>query len=165
MWRVKVGPAVAVLKLLEAWNECEVTGLICKGASQKSIGHCAIVTCCVKYRDISIQRFLLARFAAGKSEWWKGNNNNKNLVLFYSSKYLYLHNFPSLCASLQGPPGRFCSKALLSQAVPEFLMISSIILSYFSKYLITWAGRALLGKLILSLSTAIHYDVLLHLFW
>lgn len=94
------GPCCCCALLLEAWNECKVAGLICKRVSQKSIGHCVIITCCVKYRDISILRFLLARFTAGGTEWWKGNNNNKNLVLFDSSKYLYLHIIPSLCASL-----------------------------------------------------------------
>ena len=100
-----------------------------QGASQKSIGHCAIITGCVKYRDISILRFLPARFTAGGREGWKGSYNNKNLVLFHSSKYLCLHNFPfSLC-----PPGSAVRKILFLSSVfrlvlhhPWFLVFSAI---------------------------------------
>lgn len=68
---------------------------ICKGWVRNQLGHhCAIITRCVKCCwDISILRFLLARFTAGGRQWTAAT---KTLFCFIPLNICIAHNIP-LC--------------------------------------------------------------------
>lgn len=131
-----MGPAVAGLNSLRLGMNVKLWGWSAKGR--------------VKNQSATVQLSLAVSntetLAFQDSSWQDsqqgggsdGKETTENLVLFYSSKYLHLHNIPSRSASQQVLGGDFCSQALCFLKLPQIFCAFwspplSIFLSSFPK--------------------------------